>query len=200
MLNAKNHEVKKIILLVYILTCPSVLFGQTDTVDLELDLALISQWEQAGSEWVKFELTVINCCNRLNTYTCSWSIYEPKLKFTVPRGLEIPTDGSAFTPATGQWANRYDFDRGIFTIPYLSSCDRRYSQVRIEILAKLTDRENANLMVEVYKVNEADRDLPDIDSRVNNGVDTDGDGNISDDPDDEDDGMEDIRIWQCCRF
>lgn len=157
-------------------------------VDLELDLSVLNQYTIGETTTVVFQVSISNCCDRWDIHECVIS-FEPKLLFTIPKGLELETDGSAILPNSGSFANRFEYDTGIYTIPGMTYCGTHLSNLKLTLYAKLLDINDANLMVEVYENSSYTYDLiTDVDSEPNNGVDTDGDGNISDDPDDEDDG------------
>jgi uncharacterized repeat protein (TIGR01451 family) len=87
--------------------------------------------------------------------------------------------GYRFVSADPGLGTTYNYASGVWTIGSLGNGVSTVLSINAEVITTL----NLTNLAEVMK-----SDLLDHDSVPNNGVDTDGDGNVIDDPDDEDDG------------
>ena len=136
-----------------------VIIDPVPIVDLELDKSVSPQTGFVG-DIVTFTIVLTN----QGPSNATGVVVTDNL----PSGFEFVSTAGDYDPITGEWAVG-DLSTG--------------QTVILDIEAEIVSGDNYTNLAEVTDVNEED-----LDSTPDNGVDTDGDGNVEDDAGDEDDG------------
>ncbi|HMB61665.1 MAG TPA: hypothetical protein VKN36_01235 [Eudoraea sp.] len=201
-------SLKRLGFIVFIL-CMQNLWAQPHPLwDIELDVHTIfsAPYDFRNEEEIPISVSVVNCKNEHLSELLGglpMGLYNVKVTIDISfEGLELPPfeefeTSSEIGTASIRWVEPKTLE---YYVRY--SCWWNFTYVdrteptRFTFFYKILDKENAWFKAEVVDIewisgwSMLDLDLwsnGDVDSSPNNGVDTDGDGNFSNDPDDEDD-------------